>query len=189
MALPETRFQFRVQLSDTDRRVDANQTITVLLHPSETLERMYTRLIAWALWWTPELKFGPGLSDPDAPALEALDLTMRRTIWISVDPPSAEKVNWSVRHNHGAQVGAAFSGAAAWNRFVEGSRTIKGTDTVEIARMDEAMIAAMAEELQERRYDASITIVEGHLYLDVGGKSFDGAVERFVGLPHGLLQT
>ena len=64
MALPETRFQFRVQLSDTDRHVDAQQTITVLLHPSETLERMYTRLIAWALWYTPDLKAADALNDP-----------------------------------------------------------------------------------------------------------------------------
>src|SRR5579863_4872617 len=150
MALPEIRFAWRVQLSDTGRGVDAATNLVGLLHPSESLERLYLRLLAWALWYSPELRFGPGLSTPDAPALFADDLIGRKTTWILANPASAEKVNHVVRHNQGATVGAIFDGKGSWERFLEGSRSFKGMEQVEFVRVDEQFLGAIAEQLQER---------------------------------------
>ena len=184
MALSEIRFSFRINLSDTSREVSAQAALVALLHPEETLDRLFLRVIAWALWYTPTLRFGPGLAEPDSPTLFDEDLTGRRTAWIGANPASAEKLNYAVRHNHGALVGAAFAGRAAYDRFLEGSRTFKGLETVEFARVDEAFLEALAERLQERRDDLDLTIVEDTLYLNAGDQSFSGTFERFTGLPH-----
>lgn len=183
MALSDIRFSWRVQLSDTGRDVSADATLVALLPPTETLDRLYLRLLAWAIWFTPTLRFGPGLAEPDAPGLFDEDLTGRRTVWVGVNPPSAEKMNYAVRHNHGARIGAAFAGHTAYAGFLEGSRTLKGVETVEFVRIEEAFLAALAEALQERRYDVEITIVEDTIYLSAGGQSFSGTFEKFTGLP------
>lgn len=182
MALSEIRFSWRVQLSDTGRDVSAGAQLVGQLHPSETLDRLYLRLLAWAIWYTPTLRFGPGLSEPDEPALYDEDLTGRRTVWIGINPEAAEKVSYAVRHNHGASIAAAFAGIQEYARFVEGSRSLKGVETVEFARVDEAFLAELAEKLQERRYDVEITIVEDTIYLSAGGQSFSGTFETFTGL-------
>ena len=183
MALPEIRFSFRINLSDTSRDVSAEATLIALLHPEETLERLYLRVIAWALFYTPTLHFGPGLSEPDTATLFDEDLTGRRTVWIGANPLSAEKLNYAVRHNHGALVGAAFDGQESYARFLDGSRSFKGLESVEFLRVDSAFLATLAEEMQERRYDVDLTVVEDTIYLSAGGKSFTGTFERFTGLP------
>ncbi len=171
-----------MQLSDTERDVAAVAQLVAQLHPSETLDRLYLRLLGWALWYTPTLRFGPGLSEPDEPALYDEDLTGRRTAWIAVNPEAAENVTYAVRHNHGARIAAAFAGIPEYERFLEGSRTLRGVEGVEFARVDDAFLAELAEKLQERRYDVEITIVEDTIYLSAGGQSFSGTFEKFTGL-------
>lgn len=169
MSLPEIRFQFRVSLSDPERGVDVQQKVLNLsLHPSETLERLYLRLLAWAIFWSPGLVFGPGLSDPDAPALEERDLDGRRTTFLTIDPPTVEKLAFAVRHNKGARVGAIFGSAGAVRRFLDSDPTPHGIDTVEFVRVDERFLEQLAA-CDERRYDVSITIVEDALYVDLTG--------------------
>ena len=169
MSLPEVRFQFRVSLSDPERGVDVQQKVlNVSLHPSETMERLYLRLLGWAIFWTPGLAFGPGLSDPDAPALEERDLDGRRTTFIVVDPPTVEKLAFAVRHNKGARIGALFGSASAVRRFLDSDPTPHGIDSVEFIRIDERFLADLAT-CDERRYDLSITIVEDTVYVDLTG--------------------
>lgn len=43
--------------------------------------------------------------------------------------------------------------------------------------MDRALLAALAERL-DRRNTWSLSVTEGHLYLDVGGTTLEGTVER-----------
>lgn len=182
MALPETRYQFRTTLSDVERGVSAEQTLIILLHPSEAPERLFLRLIAWALFHVPGLTFGPGLCLPDEPSLFAEDLTGRKTVWIAVNPTSAERMNWAVRHNQGALVAAIFGGEGAWARYLDNSRTQKGTDSVAFALVEEALLAELTERIDERRYDVAITVLEDQLYLDFGkGGSFTGTVHRWTG--------
>jgi uncharacterized protein YaeQ len=168
MSLPEVRFQFRTTLSDPARDVSAEQTLNLSLHPSETMERLYLRLIAWALFWTPGLRSGPGLSTPDEPALYDEDLTGRRTAWIAVNPPAVERMQFAVRHNKGAAIAAVFGSESGYERFLESDRGTKGLDEVEFVKVEERFLAALAAN-DERRYDATITIVENWIYVDLTG--------------------
>lgn len=181
MALEDIRISWRVHLSDAARGVDADAHLVTLRHHEETLERLYLRLVAWGLWFTPTLRFGPGMGEPDAPALFDEDLTGRRTIWIAVNPPDAEYLAHAVRHNRGAVVGAAFEGEAALSAFRANSRTLRGIETGQLAVVDPALLASLAETLTDRRYDVDLTLVEDTIYLSAGGHGFDGHVERLTG--------
>ena len=182
MALEDIRISWRVHLSDAARGIDADANLVTLRRFDEPIAHLWLRLIAWGLWYTPTLRF-VFRDDPDAPALEDEDLTGRRTVFVAVDPDSAERMAYAVRHNRGAVVGAAFGGAAALAAFREKSRTVKGIESVEFAVVDAELLDAMAEALPDRRYDVSLTIVEDQLYLSVGEQGFTGSVLRSTGLP------
>lgn len=183
MPLDEIRYQFRVTLADVTRGIDAHAVLVPLHHREETLERFFLRVIAWALWYTPDLRIAPPTHDPDEPALYADDPTGRRAVWVAVDPEDAATVGHAVRHNRGATIGAAFSDRESLDRFAATSRGVKGLESAELVTVDESLLHSMAMALDERRYDLAITIVEDHLYLSAGRRSFEGLYRRNKGLP------
>lgn len=183
MPLDEIRYQFRVTLADVSRGIDAQARLVPLHHRDETLERFFLRVLCWALWYTPDLRIAPPTHDPDEPALLADDPSGRRDVWVAVDPEDAGAVGHAIRHNRGATVGVAFSDRAALDRFLATTRGVKGLESAELVLVDEALLQAMAGSLDERRYDLAITIVEDHLYLAAGTRSFEGLYRRTRGLP------
>ena len=97
MALQATPYKIELSLTDLDRGVYENLRFTVARHPSETEERLAVRLIAYALWYDPQLAFGRGLSDVDEPALWEKSLDDRVLHWIEVGQPDAERMTWCSR--------------------------------------------------------------------------------------------
>ena len=67
MAIKPTIYKFRISLSDLNRNYYDTLNLTIALHPSETLERMMARVIAFCLNATENLTFTKGLSDIDEP--------------------------------------------------------------------------------------------------------------------------
>ena len=49
MALKPTIYKMKLALTDLDREVYENLSLTVACHPSETLERMMVRVLAYSL--------------------------------------------------------------------------------------------------------------------------------------------
>ncbi len=180
MSLFETRYHFRVSVSDDARRVSVeNVTLIALKFREETAATFWLRVLAWALFWTPGLRFGP--QEPDEPDLFDLDPHDRKTVWVKVSPESAEVMEKAARHNRGAVVAAVFEGGEDLARFEEESRTLKGLENVEFLVVDPALLAAMTEAIDERRYDLQVTVVEDTVYLQVGKHSFSGTFRRFLG--------
>ena len=71
---------------------DADYTLTLARHPSETDERMMVRLLAFALYADPALSFGRGLSTEDEPDLWRRDLTGAIELWIEVGLPDEKRL-------------------------------------------------------------------------------------------------
>ena len=182
MPLDEIRYHFRITVADLVRGVEAQGHLVPLHHREETLERFYLRVLAWALFWTPDLQIAPPTHDPDAPSLFADDPTGRKSAWIAVDPEDASSIGHALRHNRGATVGVAFSDRAALERFLATTRGVKGLETAEFLLVDEALLHELAGALDERRYDLAITVIEDHLYLQAGPRSFDGLFTRRRGI-------
>ena len=180
MSLFETRYHFRASVSDSERGVSAeNITLIALKFPEETSDAFWLRVVAWALWWTPGLRFGP--MEEDEPDLFDLDPHDRKTVWVKISPASAEVMERAARHNRGAVVGAAFVGESDLARFAEESRTFKGLDAVEFVVVEPALLSAMSEAIDERRYDLQFTVVEDTLYLQAGKLAFSGTFRRSLG--------
>ena len=106
MALSPTRMEYRIALSHLDRGRTLDEAVIVGRHPSETMEHLTLRVLAWCLFSEERLEFGPGLSTPEAPDLWTRDLTGRLTTWIECGAADPEKVRRVVQQNHGLQLHA-----------------------------------------------------------------------------------
>ena len=69
MALKATVFKAQLSLSDMDRNLYQDFSLTLARHPSETDERMMIRLAAFAWHAAERLEFTKGLSADDEPEL------------------------------------------------------------------------------------------------------------------------
>ena len=66
MALTATIYNFEIDLADNDRGVYDSVALRVARHPSESEEYLLTRVLAYALEFTPGIAFSAGgVSEPD----------------------------------------------------------------------------------------------------------------------------
>ncbi len=180
MALPTTRIEIRMTLSHVDRGLDVARPVIVGQHPSETREHVVLRLLAWCLLYDERLDFGPGLSDPEAADLLAHDLTGQTlTQWIECGTANADKLKKILQHNAEVAVHAVFVDARRRDELLAGIAAWKskprGRAALTVWTIDHALVAALAAR-EERRQAWTVTIVEGHIYVDADGDAIDGEV-------------
>ncbi len=92
MALNATIYKIELSISDMDRHYYATHALTLARHPSETEERLMTRLVAFALYADDRLEFGKGVSDEDEPALWRRAYTDEIELWIEVGQPDDTRI-------------------------------------------------------------------------------------------------
>jgi uncharacterized protein YaeQ len=178
MALPSSRVEYRIALSQVDRGHDVTETVIAALHPSETLEHLTLRVLAWCLLYEPGLGFGPGLSTPGTPDLWAHDLTGRLTTWIECGTARAEDLRKALSHHAGAKVACVFAGPRRREELVAEAASVshRRFGEVELWTVDPALVSALARDATRHRW--AVTVVGDHLYVDADGVTVDGPVER-----------
>lgn len=179
MALAPTLYDFDVTLSHVDAGVDARFTVKAARHPSESLDRLWLRVLAFCWKWQDGIAFGPGLSDPEAPDLVGRDLTGEETLWIRVGKPAPDRIQREADRHPRARVAVLFESPARLEAFAAAARAqgLSRLARVELAAVDARLLAALAE-ADERRVRIAVTIVGDHLYLDRAGRTLDGPLHR-----------
>lgn len=179
MALTATMYRFTVQLSDVDRGVYETLDLRVAQQPSETLEYMLTRVLAWCLEYTEGISLTEGVAAGDEPAVLVRDLTGRITAWIEVGAPDAERL-----HRGSKLAGRVAIYTHRDPRIVLeqlAGKKIHGAEEIPLYTFGRGFIENVAAILP-RRASLSLTITERQLYLDVDDQSFSTTVEeRMVG--------
>ncbi len=175
MALSSTIYSFDVNLSNVDRHVYETLSLRVAMHPSETEEYLLTRVIAYCLEYAEGIAFSKGLADPDEPALAVRDLTGALRVWIDIGAPDASRLH---RASKMAPRVAVYThrNAAQLVKQLSGER-IHRAEALEIYAVDRDLLAALVERL-DRRMTFDLSVTEGHLYLDIGGETLSGTIER-----------
>lgn len=163
---------FEVTLSDLRRDVYEALAFTVARHPSETEPYLVTRVLAYALEHVEGLTFSKaGLGDPDEPALSVTDLTGRRTGWIEVGLPSAERLHRAAKAADRVAVWP-HRDPDAWLRQLAGAR-IHRAEAIEVHAIEPSLIAGVVQALG-RRNVLALTASEDELYVEIGGRSLTG---------------
>jgi len=176
VGLTATVYTFDIELSDTDRGVYETLALRVARHPSETEEFLVTRVLAYCLEYTDGLAFSNGLSDPDEPALAVRDLTGVLRAWIEVGAPEAARVHKASKAAPRVAVYTHKDAAKLAERW-RGER-IHRADELELYAVDPALVATLVASLQ-RRMAFALSVTSGHLYITLGERVIDGAVQRY----------
>ena len=179
MALTSTLYDLDVELSHVDRKLQLRMQVRTARHPSETLDRVWLRVLGYCWLYEERLAFGPGLSDPDPPDLRADDLTGQTTLWVRVGRPDPAKLQREADRAGRARVVALFDSPQRLDAFVEAARQagLSRLAKVELAAFDAGLLAGLSAK-DERRVRLGVTIVGDHLYVDRAGESLDGPITR-----------
>lgn len=174
MALTATLYNFSIQLADMDRGVYETLDLRVAQHPSETVEYMLTRVLAYCLEFQEGIAFTEGVSAVDEPAVVVRDLTGRITAWIEVGAPDSERLH---RGSKLAGHAAVYTHRSAQQVLAQlDGRKIHRSADIAVHVLGRTFIDAVAAALQ-RRSSLALSVTERQLYLDIDGKTFSTQVE------------
>lgn len=179
MALPSTLHHFDLHLVHADSGLDRALSFKVARHPSETAERLWLRVLAYAWKWSEGLTFGPGLCEPDAPDLASVAPDGRMSALVRVGRPEPARVERDINQNAGAKVAVLFDSPRRMEAFLAEARErrlgrLAGAD---LAAVDPQLLRELSA-LEDRRIRVSVTIVADHLYAEIGGRMLEGPLER-----------
>lgn len=179
MALPATLHHFDLRVVHADVGLERSVALKVARHPSETIERLWLRVLAYAWRWTEGLAFGPGLCEPEAPDLLAAGPDGRPTSVVRVGRPDPQRVERDVNRSAGAKVAVLFESPRRLEAFVTEARAagLARVEAAELAAADPGLLRFLAAH-DDRRARVAVTLVSDHFYVDLGGESADGPLHR-----------
>ncbi len=175
MALTSTIYNASIELNDVDRGVYESFVLRLAMHPSETMEYMVTRLLAYCLEYTEGIAMTTGLSDGDEPAIVIRNLTGQITGWIEVGLPDADRLHRASKLGGRVAVYTHRDIRILLGQL-EGRRIHRAED-VAIYTFAGSFISELAERF-DRRVNVSLSVTEGHVYLDIGGHSLSTVIEQ-----------
>ena len=161
MALKPTIYKMKLALTDLDREVYNNFTLTIACHPSETLERMMVRVMAYCLNACEGIELCKGLSDTDEPALWAHSLDGALSLWIDVGEPNLERIKKVSRLAPDVRLYTFNSKSPTWWEL--SSPDILRLP-ISVYRFDWEGVQALAKTV-ERTMDVAVTVSEGSLFV------------------------
>jgi uncharacterized protein YaeQ len=176
MALGATVHRFELSVSDVDRGVYEALDVRTGRHPSESLRYMLLRVFAYALSYEEGIAFSKGgLSDTDEPPLAIRGGDGVLLAWIDVGLPSAERLHKASKAARRVDVYTAHD-VAAFLREAQ-SRPIHRASEVGVFRVEPALVDAIEPHV-ERHTKLELTRTDGRLYVTIGGKVLEGAIDR-----------
>lgn len=161
MALKPTIYKLKIDLSDLDREVYESLNLTIARHPSETLERMVVRVLAFCFNSQNRLTFCKGLSDTDEPDLWQHSLDGSLELWIEVGEPDLERIKKATRLAPSVKVYTFNSKASTWWEL---NRNALAKLSASVYQFQWQQIQALANMI-ERTMEVSVTLSEQAAYI------------------------
>lgn len=168
MALKPTIYKAQIELADSDRNCFESLSLTLAKHPSETLERMAVRLLAYCLNYTRGMEFTKGISTADEPDLWVHSDHGDIEHWIEVGQPEQPRLRKACGRARRVSVCAFGKSAATWWKLQ--GEEIGALPHFEAWQYDWAEVQA-ATDLLDRTVQLNVSIVGGIIYLDNGSAS------------------
>lgn len=158
-------YKANITLSDTDRHYYDDVVLTIALHPSETLERMMVRLLAYCFCAAKNLTFTRGLSSADEPDLWLKSDDGRILEWIEVGQPALDRLKKARGQSEAVKVFAYGRGMEIW--WSQQSAAISALPKVTLNCFAPDELKKLTE-IVERTMNLSVTIAENTAYVSCG---------------------
>lgn len=183
MALKAIIHKAAVSFSDLDRNIYADHELTLARHPSETEDRMMVRLLAWVLN-TPEtndhgkLELGKDMWEPEEPSLVQNDLTGLRMHEIEIGQPEEKRLVRACGRSRQVTVYCFANAAATWWAGV--AEKLSKVRNLTVWQLPLDQVQALGS-LADKAMNLQITVQDGVITLDAGGRSVDVTPARLFG--------
>lgn len=161
MATKPTIYKFKIALTDLNRDYYDTLNLTIAQHPSETLERMMVRVMAYCCNAQERLEFCKGLSDNDEPDLWLHTLDGRIALWVEVGEPAIDRIKKARTIAQAVKVYCFNTKASVW--WDQGRERLAAL-RVSVYRLPWDQVQALAK-LVQRTMDMSVTITGDSLYV------------------------
>ena len=161
MAIKPTIYKARISLSDLERDYYDSLNLTIAQHPSETIERMMVRILAYCLNAQEGIELTKGLEDAEEPAIWVRTMDEQTALWIDLGEPAPERVKKATHRAKQVKVYSFNSKSDVWwsqnvNKF---------------AQLDASFYRFLWEEVEaltalvNRTMDLSVTITGDSAYV------------------------
>lgn len=183
MALKAIIHKAQIRLSDLDRNVYGEHSVTIARHPSETDERMLIRLLAFTLHAPadsdqPPLEFAKDIWEPEEPSLWQKDPTGRVLHWIDIGQPDEKRLLRVSARVDRLTVYTFNANTPVWWKGLE--NRITRLRNLHVWQIPPAQSQALAT-LSQRTLQLQVTIQDGAIWVDDGSRSIEVAPQRLYG--------
>ena len=161
MAFKPTIYKLKITLADTDRNYYDTLNLTVAQHPSETLERMMTRVLAFCINAQEYLVFTKGLSAVEEPDIWARTLDDQISLWIDVGEPTVDRIRKATRLSPAVKVYSFNSKSDTWWALGRAKFNELSAAVFQFQWRDIQALAALVQ----RTMDLSVTITGDTAYI------------------------
>ncbi len=168
MALKPTIYKAQVSLADSDQNCFEELTLTIAKHPSETIERMTTRLLAFCINNARGLEFTKGLSTADEPDIWQHADNGEIEHWVELGQPEEPRLRKACGKAKRVSVYSFGKSADTWWKL--NSEAIGALPRMQVWKFSWPEVEA-ASKLMNRTMKLGLSIVGGTLYLDDGTDS------------------
>ena len=168
MALKPTIYKAQIELADSDSNRYQSLSLTLARHPSETVERMATRLLAYCLNVARGLEFTKGLSTADEPDIWLHSDSGEIEHWIEVGQPEHPRLKKAC--GRARKVSLFIFGKSSDTWWKLNGDAISALPHLSAWQFSWPEIVAVAE-LLGRTVQLSMSIVGGVIYIDNGSDS------------------
>ena len=160
-----------MQLSDVDRDVYETLDLRLAQHPSETEAFLVTRVLAYCLSYQEGIAFSHGLSSVDEPAVWVKTDDGRLVAWIEVGTPSAERLHRASKACPSVSIFTQHDPQLVVREVARA--TIHRVEHIALYAPSPALLRELAERV-DRNMTWELSRSGGQLYVNVGGKTFEG---------------
>jgi uncharacterized protein YaeQ len=174
MSFAAAFYNFTIELSHIDRQVFTRFRVKTPLHPNESLEHLYARMLAYAHCYRAEQSFTQGLFEPKEPTIWKKDIIGEVLLWIQLGVPEKRKLEVSLRSAPSAEHRIYFYEPEQIPEFchmLRGSKTNWVKD-ISFFKISDEFLGRLAP-LNHSSPTWQATFVDNHLYLVCDGTELE----------------
>jgi uncharacterized protein YaeQ len=170
VALTATIYNFNVNLSNVDKSVYETLAFKVAQHPTETLEYMMSRVLAYCLEYEDGIAFGKGIGQAEEPPVWAKDPTGQINLWVEVGLPDADTLHRASKASERLVV-YTHRDPVMLKRNLAGKTVHRAADVL-IYGFEYAFMKRLCA-LVDRRASFDLSITENQIFLSIAGETLE----------------
>lgn len=170
MALKATIYKVDLNIANMDIHQYGDYQFTMALHPSETIERLMVRILAYAKYVDDALEFSKDLFETNQPALWQKDLTGQLEKWIEVGCPDEDKVKKAAARCKHVSIVTYGASVDEWYKRSSKLKTLNNVDIWQLTPDTTSAIQALCErtmQLQLNVMDGEWTLIGEHAQANI----------------------